>query len=162
MNYVTLGRMGVELSCISLGTWSYGGPNMAGKNQPVGWAGQTDQDSKDALRKAYRDGINHWDTADVYGEGRSESIIGTMWAQVPRKDIYLETKVGWDTGKYGHYFHPVHMSKQIEQSLFNLQTDCVDLLYLHHCNFGKQDEYFSDALETARRFQEEGKTRFVG
>ena len=50
----------------------------------------------------------------------------------------------------------------MEQSLINLQTDCVDLLYLHHCNFGKQDEYFNDALETVRRFQEEGKTRFVG
>jgi len=50
----------------------------------------------------------------------------------------------------------------MEQSLINLQTDCVDLLYLHHCNFGKQHEYFSDALETIRRFQEEGKTRFVG
>jgi aryl-alcohol dehydrogenase-like predicted oxidoreductase len=74
----------------------------------------------------------------------------------------LATKVGWDIGDYGHFYHPVHMRKQMEQSLINLQTDCVDLLYLHHCNFGKQDEYFNDALETVRRFQEEGKTRFVG
>ena len=46
MEIVTLGRTGVNVSRISLGTWSYGGPNMAGKNQPVGWGGQTDEDSK--------------------------------------------------------------------------------------------------------------------
>ncbi len=89
-------------------------------------------------------------------------MIGSLWEQIPRADIFLATKVGWDAGEYGHFYHPIHMRKQMEQSLINLQTDCVDLLYLHHCNFGKQHEYFSDALETIRRFQEEGKTRFVG
>ena len=50
----------------------------------------------------------------------------------------------------------------MEKSLTNLQTECVDLLYLHHCNFGKNNEYFDDALDTVKRFQEEGKTRFLG
>ncbi len=162
MNYVTLGRMGVELSCISLGTWSYGGPNMAGKNQPVGWAGQTDQDSKDALRKAYREGINHWDTADVYGDGHSERVIGSMWNEIPREDIFIATKVGWDMGSYNHWYYPVLMRANMERSLKNLNTDCVDLMYLHHCNFGKEEQYFDDALEVITRFQDEGKTRFIG
>ena len=161
MRKIILGETGVEVATISLGTWSYGGANKQGEI-PVGWEGQQDDDSINALLRCHEVGINHWDTADVYGDGRSEQLIGSLWEQIPRSDIFLATKVGWDTGKYGHFYHPVHMRTQMEQSLFNLQTDCVDLLYLHHCNFGKQDEYFSDAVETARRFQEEGKTRFVG
>ena len=161
MRKIILGKTGAKVSTISLGTWSYGGANKQGET-PVGWEGQKDADSIDALLRCHEIGINHWDTADVYGNGRSEKLIGSLWGQVPRTDIFLATKVGWDIGDYGHLYHPVHMRKQMEQSLINLQTDCVDLLYLHHCNFGKQDEYFNDALETVRRFQEEGKTRFVG
>ena len=161
MRKIVLGKTGAKVSTISLGTWSYGGANKQGET-PVGWEGQKDADSINALLRCHEIGINHWDTADVYGNGRSEKLIGSLWGQVPRNDIFLATKVGWDIGEYGHFYHPVHMRKQMDQSLINLQTDCVDLLYLHHCNFGKQEEYFNDALETVRRFQEEGKTRFVG
>jgi len=161
MRKIILGKTGAKVSTISLGTWSYGGANKQGET-PVGWEGQKDADSINALLRCHEIGINHWDTADVYGNGRSEKLIGSLWGQVPRTDIFLATKVGWDIGEYGHFYHPVHMREQMDQSLINLQTDCVDLLYLHHCNFGKQDEYFNDALETVRRFQEEGKTRFVG
>ena len=162
MEIVTLGRTGANVSRISLGTWSYGGPNMAGKNQPVGWGGQTDEDSKNALRKAYAAGINHWDTADVYGDGHSEKVISSMWDEIPRRDIFVATKVGWDMGPYSHWYHPEHMRTNMERSLKNLNTNCVDLMYLHHCNFGKQEEYFDDAIDVIKRFQEEGKTRFIG
>lgn len=162
MEHTTLGRTGAKVSRISLGTWSYGGPNIAGKNQPVGWAGQSDGDSKNALTKAYESGINHWDTADVYGDGHSESVIGSMWGEIPRSDIFIATKVGWDMGSHNHWYHPDHMRTNMERSLKNLNTDCVDLMYLHHCNFGKQEQYFDDALEVVERFQEEGKTRFIG
>ena len=162
MEIVTLGRTGVNVSRISLGTWSYGGPNMAGKNQPMGWGGQTDEDSKNALRKAYASGIDHWDTADVYGDGHSEKVIGSMWNEIPRRDIFVATKVGWDMGPYSHWYHPEHMRTNMERSLKNLNTNCVDLMYLHHCNFGKQEEYFDDAIDVVKRFQEEGKTRFIG
>ena len=161
MRKIILGKTGAEVSAISLGTWSYGGAAKQGET-PVGWEGQNDDDSINALLRCHEIGINHWDTADVYGDGRSEKVIGSLWGKIPRADIFLATKVGLDIGDYGHFYHPVHMRKQMEQSLINLQTDCVDLLYLHHCNFGKQDQYLNDALETVRRFQEEGKTRFVG
>lgn len=162
MEYTVLGRTGEKVSRISLGTWSYGGANMAGKNQPVGWAGQVDEDSRRALQSAFNSGINHWDTADVYGNGRSEQIIGSMWGKIPRKDVFIATKLGWDMGSHGHWYHPDHMRTNIERSLKNLKTDCVDILYLHHCNFGKQEQYFDDALEAIRRFKDEGKTRFIG
>ena len=161
MQKIILGKTGAKVSAISLGTWSYGGANKQGEI-PVGWEGQQDDDSINALLRCHEIGINHWDTADVYGNGQSEKVIGSLWGEIPRTDIFLATKVGWDIGDYGHFYHPVHMRKQMEKSLINLQTDCVDLLYLHHCNFGKQDEYLDGALETVRRFQEEGKTRFVG
>jgi aryl-alcohol dehydrogenase-like predicted oxidoreductase len=162
MEYTILGRSREKVSRISLGTWSYGGANTVGKNQPIGWAGQEDSDSRTALQKAYSVGINHWDTADVYGDGRSEQIIGTMWDEIPRNDIFIATKVGWDMGPHNHWYHPEHMRVNMERSLKNLKTDCVDLMYLHHCNFGKQEQYFDDAVETIRRFQAEGKTRFIG
>lgn len=161
MEYITLGRTGKSVSAISLGTWSYGGPNLSG-GAPVGWAGQADSDSQAALKMAFDSGINHWDTADVYGNGHSEKIIGSMWHEIPRDNIFLATKVGWDQGPHKVWYHPDHMRKNMERSLTNLKTDCVDLLYLHHCNFGKKDQYFDEALDVLRKFQKEGKTRFIG
>ena len=161
MRKITLGRTGAIVSAISLGTWSYGGENNSGKI-PVGWAGQTDADSKAALIKCWGEGINHWDTADVYGNGRSEQVIGSIWETVPRNEIFLATKVGWDQGCQNHWYDVGTMRHNMECSLKNLQTECVDLIYLHHCNFGKNSEYFEDALEVIKRFQEEGKTQFVG
>jgi len=161
MRKIILGRTKRSVSAISLGTWSFGGANMSGKI-PVGWADQSDQDSKLVLKKSWEVGINHWDTADVYGNGKSESLIGEMWQSVPRKDIFLATKVGWDQGPYNHWYHPKHIKNNLENSLKNLQTDFVDLIYLHHCNFGKNDEYFDDAISTILKFKEEGKALFIG
>ncbi len=161
MRKITLGRTDTEISVISLGTWSFGGANTSGK-QAVGWAGQSDNDSKEVLIKCWENGINHWDTADVYGNGRSEQVIGSIWGTVSRGDIFLATKVGWDRGGYDYLYHPGHMRHNMERSLKFLKTDCVDLLYFHHSNFGKNGEYFDDAIEVVRRFQEEGKTQFIG
>jgi len=112
--------------------------------------------------KAYDLGINHWDTADVYGDGRSELIIGKMWKEVSRNEIFLATKIGWDMGSYDHWYHPAKMIENMERSLNNLNTECVDLMYLHHCNFGKNEEFFDDALDVLTKFLESGKTKFIG
>ena len=161
MRQITLGRTKTKVSAVSLGTWSYGGKNISG-GRSVGWAGQEKLDSQKALIKAWEVGINHWDTADVYGDGRSEQVIGSIWKTVPRDEVFLATKVGWDQGYKNHWYDVETMRHNIERSLKNLKTDCVDLLYLHHCNFGKNEEYFDDAVDVLRRFQEEGKTKFTG
>ena len=161
MRKVVLGRTKESVSAISLGTWSFGGANKSGKIS-VGWADQSDNDSRSALIRAWEKGINHWDTADVYGEGKSEKIIGEIWDTIPRETIFLATKVGWDKGPYNHWYHPKHMKNKIESSLDNLKTDFIDLMYLHHCNFGNQDEYFNDAVEVLKTFQTQGKIRFIG
>ena len=162
MENIILGRTGVNISRISLGTWSFGGANVSSNDQPVGWAGQSEENSQFALQKAYEVGISHWDTADVYGNGVSEEIIGSMWQKIKRADIFLATKVGWDMGTYNHWYNPNQMKFNMERSLKKLKVDCVDLMYLHHCNFGKNDEYFDDALNIIKKFQDEGKTRFIG
>ena len=78
MQKIILGKTGAKVSAISLGTWSYGGANKQGEI-PVGWEGQQDDDSINALLRCHEIGINHWDTADVYGNGRSEKVIGSLW-----------------------------------------------------------------------------------
>ena len=161
MKQIILGKTNQSVSSVSLGTWSFGGTNVSGTT-PVGWANQSDEDSIEALIGAYESGINHWDTADVYGSGKSENIIGSMWKNIPRNEIFLATKVGWDKGEHKHWYNQEHMQQQMNSSLKRLKTDCVDLLYLHHCNFGKNDAYFDGAIETVRRFQSEGKTKFIG
>ena len=161
MEYITLGKTESSVSNISLGTWAYGGSSTSG-NQSVGWADQADSDSKKALLKAHEVGINHWDTADVYGDGRSECIIGGIWDDISRNEIFLATKVGWDMGTFSHWYHPEKMIQNMERSLKNLKTDCVDLMYLHHCNFGKNGEYFDDAMDVLIKFKQDGKTKFIG
>ena len=161
MEYITLGKTESSVSNISLGTWAYGGSSTSG-NQSVGWADQADTDSKKALLKAHEVGINHWDTADVYGDGRSEGIIGGIWGDISRDEIFLATKVGWDMGTYSHWYHPKKMIQNMERSLKNLKTNCVDLMYLHHCNFGKNGEYFDDAMDVLLKFKQDGKTKFIG
>jgi aryl-alcohol dehydrogenase-like predicted oxidoreductase len=160
MKKITFGRTNVKVSTISLGTWSYGSGNVS-RGQSIGWADQSDTDSRAALIQAWKSDINHWDTADVYGNGRSEKIIGNVWDVVPRNDIFLATKVGWDMGSYDNYYHPKMVKEHIDSSLKNLQTDVIDLYYLHHCNFDS-DTIFEDALALFHKFRDEGKIRFIG
>ena len=161
MKKIILGRTNENVSIISLGAWSHGKQNTSGGHN-VGWSNQSDQDSINALKKSFSLGLNHWDTADVYGEGHSEKIIGSMWTEISRKNIFLATKVGWDKGPHKQWYEPNYMRQKIEQSLTNLRTDCIDLLYLHHCNFGNNDETLDEAIEIISHFKEEGKIRYIG
>ncbi|MEM8930254.1 MAG: aldo/keto reductase [Acidobacteriota bacterium] len=161
MRTVRFGRTGVEIPSVGLGTWAHGGPSVV-QGRPVGWFGATETEARAALIEAHRQGISHWDTADVYGDGRSEQIIGSVWNDVPRQDVFLATKVGWDPGHYDHYYHPAQVRRQLERSLQNLGVDHIDLYYLHHCDFGPEGEYLEDVLDLLHTFRSEGKIRFLG
>ena len=160
MKHITFGRTNEKVATISLGTWAYGSGNISG-GRSVGWADQSDTDSRNALIQAWKSGINHWDTADVYGNGRSEKIIGKVWDVVPRDDIFLATKVGWDKGGYENFYHPKMIEQHLESSLKNLQTAVIDLYYFHHSNFDS-NIILDDALALFHRFRDEGKIRFIG
>lgn len=161
MQQIRLGRTEVQVAAIGFGTWPLGGPNVA-NGQPVGWSGADDAESEAALLRGHALGLRHWDTADVYGDGRSEQVIGRMWDRVPRADIFLATKVGWDPGEYDHPYHHELVRRRIERSLVNLRTDVIDLYYLHHCDFGPGDRYLDGALAEIVRARDAGKIRFIG
>lgn len=161
MRKIRLGHTEVMVPAVSLGTWGQGGPNTAG-DVAVGWSGHDDALATDALRLAWRRGITHWDTADVYGDGNAEQLIGSVWDEVRRDEIFLATKVGYDKGSFDHFYHPRQIRSRIERSLRNLKTDLVDLYYFHHCDFGPGDIYLDEALEEFHRIRSEGKLRFIG
>lgn len=156
---VRFGRTNVHVPAISLGTWGHGGPRVTEQGASVGWKGHDDALAREALVAAYRNGITHWDTADVYGDGHAEQLIGEVWHEVPRKEIFLATKVGWDYGPMHYPYDPQYMRKKAEASLRNLRTDVIDLYYFHHCDFR---DNFEPALEVMHRLREEGKIRFIG
>ncbi len=162
MHTIRLGRTGEMVPSIGVGTWAHGGPLTVG-GESVGWGGRDDDLSIAALKRAHQVGLVHWDTADVYGAGHSEKLIGGLWQKdVSRHDVFLATKVGWDPGEFDHFYHPELMKRKIDESLRSLKTDHIDLYYLHHCNFGSNDEFLDDAVELMRRFRDEGKIRYVG
>ena len=162
MRTIRLGRTNVQVPAISLGTWGHGGERVTDKGVSVGWSGNDDGLAKEALIAAHRHGITHWDTADAYGDGHAEKLIGEVWDDVPRDEIFLATKVGYIFGPSGRPYDPEFMRSQAEQSLRSMRTDVIDLYYFHHCDFGPNDEYVDAALETMRRLREEGKIRFIG
>jgi aryl-alcohol dehydrogenase-like predicted oxidoreductase len=162
MRTIRFGRTNAHVPAVSLGTWGQGGPN-TNEGNSVGWSGHDDGLAKAALAEAHRRGITHWDTADAYGRGHAETLIGEVFAGgVPRREIFLASKFGWQKGPSRHWYDPAFMRSQCEASLRNMQTDVMDLYYFHHCDFGPDDIYFDDALATMRRLREEGKIRFAG
>ena len=162
MRTIRFGRTNEQVSVIALGTWGHGGPRVSEDGESVGWVGHDDQLAKDAIVAAYRAGMTHWDTADAYGDGHAETLIGELWDDVPRHRIFLATKFGYIQGPAHHPYDPVFMRQQAERSLRNLQTDVLDLYYFHHCDFGPNDQYLDGALETMHRLRDEGKVRFIG
>lgn len=157
-----LGASGIEMSALGLGCWALGGPDH-NLGLPMGWSTGPDATvAVEALEAGYKTGVRLFDTADVYGHGRSERLLGRLVAQVPREDVVLVSKVGYFTGTAEHGFTPGHMRRQVEQSLENLRTDYLDVYFLHHSEFGDQDRWLAPALEVMRSLRSEGLIRAVG
>jgi myo-inositol catabolism protein IolS len=162
MRTIRFGRTNVHVPAVSLGTWGHGGPRVTESGESVGWGGHDDGEAKAAIVAAYRNGITHWDTADAYGDGHSEMLIGELWSEVPREEIFLATKFGYIQGPANHPYDPKFMREQADRSLRNMRTDVLDLYYFHHCDFGPNDEYLDGAIDVMRRLRDEGKVRFIG
>jgi aryl-alcohol dehydrogenase-like predicted oxidoreductase len=152
---------GLTVHPIGIGCWAIGGPD-TNLGLPMGWSTADDTASLRGLEAAYGLGANLFDTADVYGHGHSERIIGRFLRGVPRQSVVLSTKVGYFAGTAEHPYRPSHMRRQLETSLENLGTDHIDIYFLHNANFGPGDRYLDGAIEQMRAFQHEGLIRCVG
>lgn len=161
MQRIRLGRTDASVPRVSVGTWGHSGPRRV-KRHAVGWTGQDDAAARQALLAAWERGLTHWDTADAYGAGHSERLIGELWCTVPREEVFLASKVGWDRGQSAHGYEPEQMRRQIDGSFERLRTETIDLFYLHHCDFGPDDRYLEPAAELLRDYRRAGKIRWIG
>jgi aryl-alcohol dehydrogenase-like predicted oxidoreductase len=147
---------------VGVGGWPLGGPDH-NLDMPTGWSTATDPDRLVAgLEQAFSLGANLIDTADVYGHGRSERLIGSVLRHLDRKRVVVCGKLGYFTGTAAHGYDPLHMRHQLEQSLANLQTDHLDVLAFHHHEFGDTDRHLEPALEAMDGFRRQGLIRAVG
>ena len=82
MKYRTFGRMGWQVSEVGYGMWGMGG-----------WTGSNDEESRQSLRLAVEKGVNFFDTAWIYGNGHSETLLGELIRHYPQKKLYVSTKI---------------------------------------------------------------------
>ncbi len=116
-----LGRTGFEVSAISFGAWAIGGT----------WGEVDDTESLAALRRAVDRGVNFFDTADVYGDGRSERLLARLRRECSGK-IYIATKAGRRLSPHVTAgYDRANLTSFVERSLRNLETEAIDLLQLH-------------------------------
>jgi aryl-alcohol dehydrogenase-like predicted oxidoreductase len=121
MNYRILGRTGWKISEISFGAWAIGGA----------WGTVSDAESLAALHAALDGGVNFFDTADVYGDGRSERLLAKLKKERKEK-FYVATKAGRRLPQQTpEGYSRKNLTAWIERSLKNLNTDSLDLLQLH-------------------------------
>ena len=163
MNYRPLGTSDVKVSEISFGCWTMGGLNWVNGN-PNGWANVDEDEITAGIKAAVDAGVNHFDNADVYGNGRAERMLARVFDRLGLKstDFVVATKIGHFPGTAEHAYEPAHIRHQCEQSLINLKRDYIDLYYFHHGDFGPNAVYLEEAAATMDALVAEGKVRVKG
>jgi aryl-alcohol dehydrogenase-like predicted oxidoreductase len=151
MQFRPLGRTGMSVSAISFGAWAIGGA----------WGTVDDAESLKALHTAIDCGVNFIDTADVYGDGRSERLIARLRRERPRDAFFVATKAGRRLpAQRPEGYTRENLTGWIERSLTNLEVDAIDLLQLHcpHRQVYEMPEVFGwlDDLVTAGKLKHYG------
>ncbi len=122
MQYRQLGRTDMKVATISFGAWAIGGT----------WGPVKDDESMAALNRAVELGVNFIDTADVYGDGRSECLIAQLRKQHPHDTIYVATKAGRKLPRQvSSGYTRANLTEWVDCSLRNLEVEAIDLLQLH-------------------------------
>ncbi|MEX2661148.1 MAG: aldo/keto reductase [Vicinamibacterales bacterium] len=151
MDYRQLGRTDMQVSAISFGAWAIGGS----------WGPIDDEVSMRALHAAIDEGVNFIDTADVYGDGRSERLVARLKRERPGDRIWVATKAGRRLPEQTcEGYSRENLTSWIDRSLQNLEMDAIDLLQLH-CpppDLYRQDDVFGILDDVVR----EGKLRYYG
>ncbi|MET9844288.1 aldo/keto reductase [Streptomyces ossamyceticus] len=130
-----LGRSGIQVSALGFGCWAIGGEWQSADGQPLGWGRVDDEESVRAVRRALDLGVTFFDTADAYGAGHSERVLGRALGR-RRADVVVATKWGnvFDERTRtltGQDDTPAHARRALTASLGRLGTDHVDLYQLH-------------------------------
>lgn len=165
MQYRTLGRTGLSVSAVSLGAWEIGGAVMLTFDGlgtiPHGWGSTDDAQSVDLIRRCREAGVNLIDTAPIYGDGHSETVVGQALKDC-RDEWVVCTKGGHGAteGKAWSDFSKVRLLAQMDESLARLQMDTVDVYLLHGPS--DQDIARGECLEALEIIRQQGKARFVG
>ena len=139
MHSRTLGRTGRTVSVIGLGTWQLG----------ADWGDVDEGDALAVLDAAHESGVSFFDTADVYGDGRSESLIGRWLREHPGSGVTVATKMGRRMPQEHGNYSVEHFRAWIDRSRANLGVDTLDLVQLHcpPTSVYADDRVF-DALDT--------------
>lgn len=148
-----LGKTDIKVNPIGLGTNAVGGHNL--------YPNLDEEQGKDVVRAAIENGVTLLDTAFIYGPGRSEELVGEVVKEYNREDVVIATKGA-------HYFDgdetklsndPEFLKEQVENSLKRLQTDYIDLYYIH---FPDEDTPKDKAVATLQELKEQGKIKAIG
>lgn len=148
MSYISLGKSQIKISKVIMGTWQ------AGKQM---WTGIHDSDSLEAIKTAYEKGITTFDTAEMYGKGHSEQILGKAIKDM-RNKVVLATKAA------PHNLSDQKIRNACERSLKNLSTDYIDLYQIHWPagSFGSKKIPIEETLNAMNDLKKQGKIRSIG
>lgn len=151
---VQLGKTDLSINPVGLGTNAVGGHNLFP---------DTDEEAgKEVVQTAIDNGINFLDTAYLYGQGRSEELVGeVVKASGKRSELVIATKVSpiFQGEGMKNDNSPAFLKQEVENSLKRLQTDCVDLMYIHYHD-EKTPE--AEAVGALKELKDEGKIRAIG
>ena len=154
MKFRKLGRTNLLVSEIGFGAWAISGR---------GYGPTDDKDSIRALHRALDLGVNFIDTADIYGDGHSEELIGRVLRERNDKEAIIATKFGWDFYRDGGIRSNLkrnYISFALEKSLKRLGREWIDIYQIHN---SKPDDIERDNVyETLDEFKKQGKIRFYG
>ena len=158
-----LGRSDIEISALGMGCWAIGGPFFE-KGTPLGWGEVDDEESIRAIQRALDLGVNFFDTANVYGAGHSERVLGKAFSGI-REKVVIATKFNAifdeETREVtGSSAVPEDIRQACEDSLRRLSTDYIDLYQFHDNGYpaGKAEP----VRETLEELVKEGKIRAYG
>ncbi len=147
MRYRRIGDSELEVSEIALGSWLTYGTGVRGKIAAA------------CIRQAFDRGINFIDTANVYGRGAAEELLGKQLEGIPRDDYVLATKVFFPMSASDRGLSADQIQKQLDASLRRLRTDYVDL---YQCHRYDHETPLAETMAALTRAVESGKVRYVG
>ena len=147
MRYRRLGRSDLQVSEIALGSWLTYGVSVERERAGA------------CVRRAFELGINFIDTANMYGRGAAESLLGELLSPYRREDYVLATKVYFPMSEKDRGLSRAQIFKQVDASLERLRTDYVDL---YQCHRYDQNTPLEETMEALSELVDTGKVRYIG